>query len=146
MRLIDADRLLSDRMRSKYYNLPNGDTAIPILDIILAPTVGGWISVNDRLPECGKYVLTSCEVRLLSGSKKRYTCIAFHAEKHKISEHFPEDDYCFDYDEEHDEYYLKEGWYEVIHNWDEYSSVVIEDFVTHWMPLPKPPEEVSGND
>lgn len=39
MRLIDADRLLSDRMKSMYYHLPNGDTAIPIIDIEHAPTV-----------------------------------------------------------------------------------------------------------
>lgn len=39
MRLIDADRLLTDRMKSKYYHLPNGDTAIPIIDIEHAPTV-----------------------------------------------------------------------------------------------------------
>ena len=38
-RLIDADRLLMDRMKSKYYHLPNGDTAIPIIDIEHAPTV-----------------------------------------------------------------------------------------------------------
>lgn len=39
MRLIDSDRLLSDRMKSKYYSLPNGDLAIPIIDIEHAPTV-----------------------------------------------------------------------------------------------------------
>lgn len=37
MRLIDADRLLTDRMKSKYYHLPNGDIAIPIIDIEHAP-------------------------------------------------------------------------------------------------------------
>lgn len=57
MRLIDADRLLSDRMKSKYYHLPNGDTAIPIIDIERAPTVNRWISVKDRLPDIGE-VLT----------------------------------------------------------------------------------------
>lgn len=39
MKLIDADRLLTDRMKSKYYHLPNGDTAIPIIDIEDAPTI-----------------------------------------------------------------------------------------------------------
>ena len=56
-RLIDADRLLSDKMKQKYYHLPNGDTAIPIIDIEHAPTVGGWISVKDRLPENEQYVM-----------------------------------------------------------------------------------------
>ena len=38
-RYIDADRLLTERMKSKYYHLPNGDTAIPIIDIEHAPTI-----------------------------------------------------------------------------------------------------------
>jgi len=39
MRIIDGDRLLTERMKSKYYHLPNGDTAIPIIDIEHAPTI-----------------------------------------------------------------------------------------------------------
>lgn len=38
-RLIDANRLLSEDMKTKYYHLPNGDIAIPIIDIEHAPTV-----------------------------------------------------------------------------------------------------------
>lgn len=37
-RLVDADRLLSEQMKQKYYHLPNGDTAIPIIDVEHAPT------------------------------------------------------------------------------------------------------------
>ena len=53
MRLIDADRLLTRKMKSKYYHLPNGDIAIPIIDIEYAPTVkpecrkGEWIGEYD---------------------------------------------------------------------------------------------------
>jgi hypothetical protein len=39
MRLIDADRLLSEPMKNKYYHLKNGDTAVPLIDIKNAPTV-----------------------------------------------------------------------------------------------------------
>ena len=39
MRLIDADRLLTEKMKSKYYHLPNGDIAIPLIDIENAPTI-----------------------------------------------------------------------------------------------------------
>ena len=54
MRLIDADRLLSDRMKGKYYRLPNGDMAIPIIDIEHAPTVGETTRpvFNGRFWEC----------------------------------------------------------------------------------------------
>lgn len=39
MRLIDADRLMTKRMQSKYYHLLSGDIAIPIIDIEHAPSV-----------------------------------------------------------------------------------------------------------
>ena len=38
-RLVDAGRLLSEQMKQKYYHLPNGDTAIPIIDVEHAPAV-----------------------------------------------------------------------------------------------------------
>ena len=99
-----------------------------------------WISVNERIPESGKYVLACCEVRLLSGDKKRYVCVAMHTAKKSISVRDWEGSGA-EYDEETDEYYYPEGWWECLFNWDEYSSVAIEDFVTHWMPLPEPPKD-----
>lgn len=39
MRLIDADELLSDRRKTKYYHLSNKDIAVPIIDIEHAHTV-----------------------------------------------------------------------------------------------------------
>jgi hypothetical protein len=48
-----------------------------------------------------------------------------------------------EYDEETDEYYVPEGWYEMIDNWDEYASSKLypEHKPTHWMPLPALPKE-----
>lgn len=54
MRPIDADRLLEERRIQKYYHLPNGDTAIPIIDIEHAPTIEldkRWIPCSERLPD-----------------------------------------------------------------------------------------------
>lgn len=45
-----------------------------------------------------------------------------------------ETDYC----EDDDTFYCKEGWVELIDNWDEFSSVYFDssNVPTHWMPLP----------
>ena len=52
-----------------------------------------------------------------------------------------------EYDEATDCCYTPEGWYEKIDNWGDYSSVaVVEGEVTHWMPLPAPPQLNLGAD
>lgn len=146
MRLIDGDALV-DAMTGacNIFDAHGADTTLARTLITIAdkvPPIGGWISVKDGMPESGQHVLATCELHSLFGYKKQYVCEAYYAKEHSISEgRYPEDTDCYDYSEEDDEYYLKEGWYEVIHNWDEYGSVVIGDFVTHWMPLPEPPKE-----
>ena len=104
-------------------------------------TVQEWISVKDRLPENGVHVLLCCEMHRYGGEiAGKYICDGYYAEANKIiAGGFPDDCDC-EYSEEDDEYYLCEGWYEVIKNWDDYNSVTVEDSVTHWMPLPQPPK------
>ena len=100
-----------------------------------------WISVKDRLPESGEVVLLLVELRYISGDlKSRYVCDGYYAKRYTEIAGNHNDDIACEYNEENDEYYLEEGWYEVIKNWGEYDSVVIEYPVTHWMPLPEPPK------
>jgi len=95
-----------------------------------------WVPVSERLPDSGGHVLLCCEIR---PSGKRYICFGYLAEPNTIAIGPYSDAECT-YSGEDDEYYLVEGWYEVIRNWDDFSSVPIADFVTHWAEMPKPPE------
>lgn len=95
-----------------------------------------WVSVEDEKPESGKHVLLCCEIR---PSGKRYVCDGYYAKAKSTTSGYSNDWDC-EYDEETDEYYLPEGYYEIIKNWGDYSSIAVEDFVTHWKPLPEPPK------
>lgn len=113
----------------------NGDIAEKLISN--GVTVQEWISVDDRLPENGVHVLLCCEIHRYGGEiAGKYVCDGYYAEANKIiAGGFPDECDC-EYSEEDDEYYLCEGWYEVIKNWGDYNSVAVGDFVTHWMPLP----------
>lgn len=100
-----------------------------------------WISVEERLPESGVHVFVLCEIRANGGVIRRYVCDGFHVEAWKEKAGCYSEDCALVYNDEDDEYYFEEGWYEVIKNWEEYDSITIADFVTHWMPLPQPPKE-----
>ena len=97
-----------------------------------------WISVNQEKPESGVHVLLCCQ----TASGGRYVCDGYFAERWKVE--IPAYNYgdcdC-EYSEENDVYYLAEGWYEVIKNWDDFGSIDIYDAVTHWAKLPELPKE-----
>ena len=104
-----------------------------------------WIPVTEQLPESGVHVLACCCVKWVGGGGRSYVCDAFYSSpKTEICSY--NEDIESEYDEETDEYYMPEGWWEVIKNWDDYSCVAIADFVTHWMPLPEPPKADKDGD
>lgn len=99
-----------------------------------------WISVKDRLPEAEQEVRLYCKT--VSGFG--YQCQGFYVPPgtYREESQFNWDwEMCDRYDEEKDDFIVTAGWYEQIHNWDEYAACGISDTVTHWMPLPEPPKE-----
>jgi len=91
-----------------------------------------WTSVADSLPE--KYCLAVYE----TPSGKQRIIRAMYVAKFTVE---AQGDDCYsEINDENDIEYLREGWYELIDNWGEYSSVnVCEGVVTHWQPLPPLP-------
>jgi len=70
-----------------------------------------------------------------SHGKSRTVCARWIPAKFESGD--SETDDFLEYDEDADVFYWPEGWYEVIENWDDYGSIVInEGQVTHWRPLP----------
>lgn len=98
------------------------------------PKVGKWISVKERLPKVDKPVLISAK-----NNYYEYVCVGKWVEKYSVEDYGEEFEFT-DYNEENDTYYCPEGWYECIHNWDDYSDVFICDEVIAWQPLPEPYE------
>ena len=93
-----------------------------------------WIAAKDQLPE--KYCLAVYET---SRGKKRIIR-AMHVRQYEIE---ASGDECDSETNDADEMeYIRAGWYELIDNWGDHSSVAVsEGVVTHWMPLPPLPDE-----
>lgn len=95
-----------------------------------------WIPCGERLPE--DVVIVTVETKTF---KQKYVCEAVWIPRWSEKAEYDSWEYCSEYNEDDDEYYVLEGWYERVHNWDEYSYVGIEDDVIAWMPLPDPYKE-----
>lgn len=102
------------------------------------PSAQQWIPVSE-LPNDNREVEVTCEVKRLDGKKYRYTCHASYVHRYSIeSTGYNNWEECDEYNEEEDMYYALPGWYERVHNWDDYSYCAIEDYVLAWRELPEP--------
>lgn len=108
-----------------------------------------WISVKDRLPEVETEVLIRAQWRC--GNDTHSTIATAFYEDGTVLEdnsrwNWSEIWEWGIYDEEKDGYKIPQGWWESSHyiHDDHYNNV--DDEVTHWMPLPRLPEEEEADD
>lgn len=95
--------------------------------------VGGWRPMEEA--PVGVAVLVYYKNALGKGRTVKAVFVARYTEEADVEiEHSN-----LDYHEERDIYYLPEGWYEQIDNWDEFSAVQLQSTPTTWHPLPPPP-------
>lgn len=132
MRLIDADKL-ETHVRAL---LCTSDSKEPIwssdvLDMIRrAPTVGGWISVEERLPA------ETHSIFFPWYGKKEWSRSMWREQSDKVlvTVAFKDGSRIVTTGETHDGI------------WNTTISRTLEPVVTHWMPLPEPPEEDENGD
>ena len=147
MRAIDADVMLAELKTIDY---EAGHRTVLISDVAKImrewverqPTLtppNEWVSVEEGLPDAEKEVRLFC----ITPNGYSYQCQGFYVPpgmRRDDSDYSWDWECCDQYDEDSDDYFVNPGWYESSHNWDEYSAFGIADKVTHWMPIPEPPD------
>ena len=126
-RLIDATTLKGEftgNFNGGYYTVAEIKALIDT-----APTVGGWVSVKDRLPE----ETESMFARFHATEKWDRAMWKNESEAVLVCVRFPDGGRKVTIGRLHDG------------KWNTTVSKVLPHEVTHWMPLPEPPEEVSGD-
>ena len=92
-----------------------------------------WININQELPPTGKLV----NIAYQNDNKKDLVTMGFYRHKHEEIADFDFDD-DFDYLEEKDEYYFKEGWNSACLEAEYVYSI---SNVTDWQTLPIHPNK-----
>ena len=104
----------------------------------------GWIPVSSgNLPKCEERVLICANRKRYDGKIVQIRTMAMYEDgtMHTDDSGFSWEDNDFEYDEEADDYIIPEGWYEQNVYCEEFG--IVDDFVTHWQPLPPKYEEAS---
>lgn len=98
-----------------------------------------WINATDSKPPPGRIVLAHYRNALGKSRIVRAQWIA----ENTVESGDNDLDEVGEYNEADDTFYLPEGWWEQIDNWDDYSQVWMHHNVTHWTYMPLPPPQTS---
>lgn len=134
--------LAFDMTETEYDILCKELDRVPTADVIKRPQ---WISVEDKLPDVETEVLAAC-----NRNGFRFVCPTIYEDGTVLTQNSIWNWYELDnygtYSEENDDYFIPEGWWEnrQFTPDDVYNSPV-DCPVTHWMPLPLPPDRTSEN-
>lgn len=137
-----AADLAFDMTETEYDILCKELDRVPTADVIKRPQ---WISVEDKLPDVETEVLAAC-----NRNGFRFVCPTIYEDGTVLTQNSIWNWYELDnygtYSEENDDYFIPEGWWEnrQFTPDDVYNSPV-DCPVTHWMPLPLPPDRTSEN-
>lgn len=123
MRLIDADALWHNMETADWYNNADRDEVAEPL-VLRSPTIGEWISVKDRMP-----AETHSMFFKLYGTPKWRNAMWREESNHVLVAITFEDGSQFVTSG-----YTQDG------KWSTGISKMLPYTVTHWMPLPEPPE------
>jgi hypothetical protein len=126
-----------NKLTEDVYFMELADSTISQIEAALAEPVAptGWQLVSDDGKPNGVVLVAYTPTEF---PKKQIIVRACYFGK--FQEESGSDGEWYEYNEADDTYYIPEGWYECISNWDEYSSIKIHGEVTHWMPLPAAPK------
>ena len=136
MRVIDVDKLMDDFRDT----ITKNSTTFDWISLInRQPEINGWIPVSERLPKNEERVLICADRKCFNGKVIQITTTAMYEDgtMHTGNSAYSWDDCDFKYCEDTDDYIISEGWWEQNMYCEEFG--VVDDFVTHWMPLPDHP-------
>lgn len=131
--------IMADIGKSEHSDLWHYEQALTEIREMLEFDAQQWIPCSEqKYPSDNREVEVTCEFTRYDGKKIRYTCRASYVHRYSIDTAYGNWEDCEEYNEEKDMYYALPGWYERIHNWDDYSYCGIEDRVVAWRELPEP--------